>query len=99
MINKSKYVVCCIYKTASGAAEAVQKAKNKGKIIINVSQKKKTSPKMMRVKKSTACRCISPTRSVVSHQVAGVCTFGDDIRLAAMIYTLKRDDIPSLRLG
>ncbi len=23
--------------------------------------------------------CISPTQSVVSHQVAGVCTFGDDI--------------------
>ena len=38
MINKSKYVVCCIYKTASGAAEAVQKAKNKGKKIINVFQ-------------------------------------------------------------
>ena len=36
---------------------------------------------------------------LVSHQAARVCTFGDDIRLTAMIYTLKRDDIPSLRLG
>ena len=27
------------------------------------------------------------------HQVAGVCTFGDDIRLTAMIYTQKRDEI------
>ena len=38
MINKSKYVVCCIYKTASGAAEAVEKARGKGKIIINIFQ-------------------------------------------------------------
>jgi hypothetical protein len=32
-------------------------------------------------------------------QAAGVFTFGDDIRLTAMIYTLKRDDMPNLRLG
>lgn len=36
MISKSEYVVCCIYKTASGAAESVQRAREKGKIIINL---------------------------------------------------------------
>ena len=45
-----------------------------------------------------AKHCISSTQSVVSYQAAGVCTFGDVIR-KAMIYTLKCDDIPSLRLG
>ena len=37
-----------------------------------------------------------PQPVAVYHQAAGGYTFGDDIRLAAMIYTLKRDDIPSL---
>ena len=53
------------------------------------------------------CRCISSMRSIVYHpqlvavyhQAAGACTFGDDICLTAMIYTLKRDEMPSLRLG
>ena len=43
--------------------------------------------------------CISSTRSVASHQAAGNTAFGWWYAPTAMIYTLTRDDMPSLRLG
>ena len=42
---------------------------------------------------------ISSTQSVASHQATGNTAFGWWYTPMAMIYTLKRDDMPSLRLG
>ena len=43
--------------------------------------------------------CISSIRSVAYHQAAGNTAFGWWYAPTAMIYTLTRDDMPSLRLG